>query len=56
MIGSALNLITPIKDVGALLWGASLDVDGADIVVNVTGAAGTTIDWACLGPIVGVES
>lgn len=56
MVGSALNLITPIKDLAAVLWNASLAVDGDDIVVNVSGALATTIQWACLGPIVGVET
>lgn len=56
MIGGLLNLITPIKDGAALLWNAELGVDGEDIVVSVTGAAGVAIDWACLGPITGVAS
>lgn len=56
MTSGLLNIITPVKDAAALLWGAELAADGEDIIVQVTGAAATTIDWACLGSIVGVQT
>lgn len=53
--GSIANLVTPGKELGSLLWDASLSADGADLVVTVTGASGVTIAWAGLGPIQGVQ-
>lgn len=56
VLGSVTNLLTPGKDIGALLWDVDLDVDGADLVLTVTGATGVTIDWAGFGPISGVQA
>lgn len=55
VLGSVANLITPGKDIGALLWDVDLEADGSDIVLTVTGASGVTIAWAGLGPIHGVQ-
>ena len=44
MEGSVQDELTIESDVD---WDATIDVDGNDVRVRVTGKASTTIDWAC---------
>lgn len=49
-VSSVLDLIGGIvsqvdRDLGALGWNATLDIDGDDIRVRVDGAPGVTVDW-----------
>ena len=45
IIGSILNVITAQGTAGATTWSATMDVNGNDVRVRVTGAALTTIEW-----------
>lgn len=45
VLGAVVSLLS-VGDVGAALWGATVTASGGDIVVQVTGAAATTIDWS----------
>jgi hypothetical protein len=45
-VASLANIMTPIGDPSTTTWVASVAVSGADILINVTGAAGVNIDWA----------
>jgi hypothetical protein len=49
-LSGVLNLVGGVasaidRDLGALTWNATIDVDGDDIRVLVDGAASTTVDW-----------
>jgi hypothetical protein len=43
---SPANIATPIADAGASAVAATLAVNGANLVVTVTGVAGVTINWS----------
>lgn len=45
--GTVISLVTPIKTAGATTWDATVTTSGNNILVSVTGAAATTINWAC---------
>lgn len=45
IVGALQNVITPIEDLGALLWSFSLTASGMTLSVKVIGAAGVSIDW-----------
>jgi hypothetical protein len=41
------SVITAIETAGAAAWDGTLAASGNNVVVNVTGAAATTINWTC---------
>jgi hypothetical protein len=45
--GAVASVITAIETAGAAAWDATLAASGNNVVVNVTGAAATTINWTC---------
>lgn len=45
VLGAVTSLLS-VGDAGAALWTATLIASGSDLVVQVTGAAATTIDWS----------
>lgn len=45
--GAVASVITAIETAGAAAWNATLAASGNNVVVNVTGAAATTINWTC---------
>lgn len=45
VVGSLQNEVTPMEDIGALLWSFSLSADGMTLQIKVVGAASTSIDW-----------
>jgi hypothetical protein len=46
LMGFVENVVTPQGDAGAVLWAATLDIDGSLLRVRVTGAASETIEWS----------
>jgi hypothetical protein len=44
---TAGTIQTPVTDESNAAWDATIDVNGNDVRVRVTGAAGVTINWAC---------
>lgn len=45
IIDSLVNLISPLGDLGALLWDIRVRDDGSSAYVDVKGESGATIDW-----------
>lgn len=48
-VGVPVNLSAQKDDI---LWNATLDTSGADILVRINGAAGDTVDWRAQGTVV----
>src|SRR5262245_39112452 len=50
-----IGLIINQRDLGATTWAAALDVVGNNLVVRVTGQAGTSITWGAAGTLLYVS-
>lgn len=54
-VGSGLlNLVSPIKDLGAFFWDVRFVVSGHNISVEVKGASSTSVGWMATGSVTGM--
>lgn len=47
LLGSVSDLLNDKKDKAASAWDASIAISGQTVLVLVSGAAGTSINWLC---------
>lgn len=48
VVGSVLDLVSPIGTLGAALWDVSIAASGNDLVIQVKGKASADVDWGVI--------